>query len=36
VLHSGYKYMRHVVDEYVDPNKKEHLWRLCATPENTM
>jgi nucleotide-binding universal stress UspA family protein len=25
VLHSGYKYMRHVVDEYVDPNKKEQV-----------
>jgi nucleotide-binding universal stress UspA family protein len=23
VLHSGYKYMRHVVDEYVDPDKEE-------------
>ena len=22
VLHSGYKYMRHVVDEYVEPNKE--------------
>lgn len=25
VLHSGYKYMRHVVDEYVDPDKKEQV-----------
>ena len=25
VLHSGYKYMRHVVDEYVDPNKEEQV-----------
>ncbi|MEJ2429261.1 MAG: universal stress protein [Deltaproteobacteria bacterium] len=25
VLHSGYKYMRHVVDEYVDPNKEERV-----------
>lgn len=25
VLHSGYKYMRHVVDEYVDPNKDEQV-----------
>ncbi|UCE82214.1 MAG: universal stress protein [Deltaproteobacteria bacterium] len=25
VLHSGYKYMRHVVDEYVDENKKEQV-----------
>jgi nucleotide-binding universal stress UspA family protein len=23
VLHSGYKYMRHVVDEYVEPNKEK-------------
>ena len=25
VLHSGYKYMRHVVDEYVDPDKEEQV-----------
>jgi nucleotide-binding universal stress UspA family protein len=25
VLHSGYKYMRHVVDEYVDENKEEQV-----------
>ena len=25
VLHSGYKYMRHVVDEYTDPNKEEQV-----------
>jgi nucleotide-binding universal stress UspA family protein len=25
VLHSGYKYMRHVVDEYVDPHKEEEV-----------
>ena len=25
VLHSGYKYMRHVVDEYVDPDKEERI-----------
>ena len=25
VLHSGYKYMRHVVDEYIDPNKEEQI-----------
>jgi nucleotide-binding universal stress UspA family protein len=25
VLHSGYKYMRHVVDEYVEPNKEEQV-----------
>jgi nucleotide-binding universal stress UspA family protein len=25
VLHSGYKYMRHVVDEYVAPNKEEEV-----------
>ena len=25
VLHSSYKYMRHVVDEYVDPNKEEQV-----------
>ena len=25
VLHSGYKYMRHVVDEYVDPSKDEEV-----------
>lgn len=25
VLHSSYKYMRHVVDEYVDPDKEEQV-----------
>ena len=25
VLHSGYKYMRHVVDEYIDPDKEEQI-----------
>jgi nucleotide-binding universal stress UspA family protein len=25
VLHSGYKYMRHVVDEYVDEDKEEQV-----------
>jgi nucleotide-binding universal stress UspA family protein len=25
VLHSGYKYMRHVVDEYVNDNKEEQV-----------
>ncbi len=25
VLHSGYKYMRHVVDEYIDPDKEEQV-----------
>ena len=25
VLHSSYKYMRHVVDEYVDPDKAEQV-----------
>ncbi len=38
VLHSGYKYMRHVVDEYVEPNKEEQVVdeKLMANAEDDL